>query len=396
METPTHSRPVAEHLSPHTSPSPWRAFVLLFSLALLVTVRTNITPPSVTGKVPSPRPRANATATLPRQRRAGCDAFDHGDGAPASAAASPFNCGAAGGACAWYHPARFLDRACGVGRDYHPLLEEAERRRRENRLWGGMVPILLPSVSLSPDVQRTAGSTPFPRHNLTLIHVHKTGGTSLVVAYGRLGQRGAKTTWHCAYSPTESQDANTTTIHAAAATFLSGAVKYQQTWDAKQHTLFAVVRDPAERFISAIGQATGGRGTRRDGLARRLRDACVKGTSAATLRCFADLVAREGTWVELHFAPMVLELSFATLRRDVPVAVFPFAALPSLLEEFDAAPGENRKGGGGAGVRADRVLRDMTPEDYDEDALRTVCDLYAMDVALLRHLGHGSRCDRFA
>ena len=43
--------------------------------------------------------------------------------------------------------------------------------------------------------------------------------------------------------------------------FIDGAVKYKRDWQSHEHTIFAVVRDPVERFISAIGQATGGLGS---------------------------------------------------------------------------------------------------------------------------------------
>ena len=129
--------------------------------------------------------------------------------------------------------------------------------------------------------------------------------------------------------------------------------------------------------------------TRRDGVAQRLREECLKGTSRDTLRCFVDLVERKGAWIELHFARQVVELSFATLFEDVPIAVFPFGALPSLLEELDADPADQRKGSRRAGGES----RNLTVSDYDDDVLRRLCAVYAADALLLRHLGHGSRCD---
>jgi hypothetical protein len=50
--------------------------------------------------------------------------------------------------------------------------------------------------------------------------------------------------------------------------FLDNAVKYQrpEDWGDDDHTLFAVARDPVERFISAIDQATGAYGSTNNGM----------------------------------------------------------------------------------------------------------------------------------
>jgi hypothetical protein len=58
--------------------------------------------------------------------------------------------------------------------------------------------------------------------------------------------------------------------------FLDNAVKYQrpEDWGDDDHTLFAVARDPVERFISAIDQATGAYGSTNNGMnvSKRYRD----------------------------------------------------------------------------------------------------------------------------
>jgi len=183
--------------------------------------------------------------------------------------------------------------------------------------------------------------------------------------------------------------------------FLDGAVKVQSTttsWGVDQHTVFAVVRDPAERFISAIGQATGGRGSNiRNGVGKRLREECgSRETGRDTLKCFVNLVKSNGTWIELHFTPMALEISFATMYKDIPVAIFPFGDLPSLLYEFDADPMGKIKDGAAKGFRASDVLTNMTVADYDDDDLRILCEIYMVDVVFLRHIGFANHCDRFS
>lgn len=258
-----------------------------------------------------------------------------------------------------------------------------------------MPPIIMPSVSLDPSTP--TGRTrkdPFPRHNLTLAHVHKTGGTSLIVAMGQLSQRGARTGWNCLYDPTVKPRINEE-LRAESSTFLDSAVKYRTDWGAEHHTLFAVARDPAERFISAIRQATGGRGSMRNGVNKLMREECSRDTGREMLKCFVNLVKSYGTWIELHFAPMALEISFATMYKDVPVAIFPFEEVPSLLYELDANPMVKMKDGAEKSVRSNEVLINLTVSDYDKDDLRTLCEIYMVDVMLFRHIGLLNHCDRF-
>ena len=68
--------------------------------------------------------------------------------------------------------------------------------------------------------------------------------------------------------------------------FLDNAVKYQrpEDWGDDDHTLFAVGRDPVERFISAIDQANGAYGSTNNGIGKQLMDECFKEISRQTMR----------------------------------------------------------------------------------------------------------------
>lgn len=174
--------------------------------------------------------------------------------------------------------------------------------------------------------------------------------------------------------------------------FLDGAVKYRKTWGEKEHTVFAVVRDPAERFISAIGQATGAYGSTSNGVGALLRKECLKETGRATLRCFVDLMMTNGTWIETHFTPMAYEIHFATMYKDIPIAIFPFDQVPALMYELNQSPNEKKKDGKKKGFRKSDVLTNMTMADYDKETLRDLCNVYAVDVVLLSRIGISSNC----
>lgn len=348
-----------------------------------------------------------------------CVGFDHGDTSPISEVNSIFNCGSDSGTCKWYFPARFLDPFCGVGKKYNLWIEQVEKRRRAGTLWKNNPPIPIPHVSLNPNVDSPHPNDEdpfvFPTHNLSMIHVHKTGGTSLVTSFMDLHvkrvhdqrrtkkrsrqkkneavpipiRRLAKGEQETLYS---NNNGKLIENRDKVSIFLEGATKYKDSWGQPDHTMFAVVRDPVERFISQIGQVTafryGG-----NNFAEQLRGECMKETSAQTLSCFVSLVQTNSTWIDVHFTPQVIEIAFATMYKDIPVAIFPFTEVPSLLRELGGNPSEKIKDGHGKGYRSSDVFADMSVNDYDDVSLRGLCQIYEMDVLLMNHLGYRSMCN---
>ena len=354
-----------------------------------------------------------------------CEDFDHGDTSYLEDVTSIFNCGSEDGTCLWYHPGKFLDEYCGVGKEFFPQLEYMKELYDSQELWLSGPPIVLPWASIVPENMRQNPykDGPWNRHNLSMTHVHKTGGTSLVTAFGNVLSRGAKGKRHTVYMPgrktlvlsasqqriREKRIADGLKVHNGpgksviygssfnqSSAFLDGATKYKREgdWGEKDHTLLAVVRDPAERFISAIGQATGAFGSSQNGIGKQLLDECLKDTTKATLNCFIDLMKTNSTWIEVHFTPMVLEISFATIYKDIPVAVFPFDQVPNLLKEFATNPVSKRKDGNKPGYRKSDVLTNMTVADYDDDMLKKLCEVYKMDVIFMKHIGMSTNCDK--
>jgi len=308
-----------------------------------------------------------------------------------------------------------------------------ESQRIESTLWKRGPPIVLPWVSLHPGIKpngKHPGRTlPLPLHNLSMVHVHKTGGTSLVTAFSSLSShRNIKGKRMITYQPMTSRrrprarakklkknvstklrqivreraetlerdiESRDPRYRKESGAFLDGAVKYRRNWGEREHTLLAVVRDPAERFISAIGQATGAYGSSNNGVADWLKDTCLKKTGTATLRCFVDVMMKNGTWIEVHFTPMALEISFATMYKDIPVAVFPFIEVPTLMYELNQKPGVKKKDGKKKGFRKSKVLTTLSVRDYDEETLRDLCNVYEVDVLFLQHIGYATKCDSY-
>ena len=104
---------------------------------------------------------------------------------------------------------------------------------------------------------------------------------------------------------------------------------------------------------------------------------------------------KHGFWIELHFTPQVIDISFTTMFVDVPIGIFSFRNIKTVLNYFGAGNAHSRDGSE-KDYRADSILTQMSVDDYDDESLRIVCELYAMDVLMQRSLGmEVERCDPY-
>lgn len=238
---------------------------------------------------------------------------------------------------------------------------------------------------------------------LSFLHVHKAGGSSLHNAFNFMASsKNALLVRHKFFDPSyspgkpkkitrASEEMTNFTLQS-----LATASKYpDEEFAPQQHVIFAAVRDPTERFISSIGQALGANGSSGNHIAPTLKKACIKETSAETLKCLAHYVQDYGFWIELHFTPQVIDIAFTTMWQDVPIAMFSFKNLKDILNHFGREHVHVRDGSNDR-YRADPILTNMTVADYDEESLRIVCDIYEMDVRMQRSLGYEvPRCDPY-
>jgi hypothetical protein len=179
---------------------------------------------------------------------------------------------------------------------------------------------------------------------------------------------------------------------------LSYATTYPlEKYEPDQHVIFALVRDPIDRFISSIGQALGARGSTGNHIGPVLMSTCVEGkeSSAAILKCIAKYVQKHGFWIELHFTPQVIDISFTTMFTDVPIGIFSFKDIKTVLDYFGVG-NTHLRDGKEKDYRTDDVLTQMSTDDYDDETLEIVCGIYEMDVIMQRSLGmEVERCDPF-
>jgi len=347
---------------------------------------------------------------------------------------SMFNCDLPDSDCEYYFPANFFDKTCGLGKSYAHHTEDMEDMRKNNTLWLNMPSVGFPTLTMNNLCFKGTMQEPRDSQNglvkdaivlndigehakgemrclterLSMIHVHKAGGTSLHTSFNTLSRsKNSVLVRHKWFTPLKSSNVRPRTTNPGISSAkekmidftvesLTHATKYPaMSFGKNDHVIFAVVRDPVERFISSIGQAMGGAGSTGNQIGRTLQKKCIKSTSAETLKCMAKYVQKHGFWIELHFTPQVLDISFTTVFQDVPIAVFPFQKLKSILAYF-GTPDVRGRNGSNPSYRPDSALTSMTVADYDDESLRIVCEIYEMDIIMQRSLGiDTSKCDPF-
>mmetsp|Transcript_6866 Transcript_6866/g.8668 ORF Transcript_6866/g.8668 Transcript_6866/m.8668 type:complete len:533 (+) Transcript_6866:164-1762(+) len=372
-----------------------------------------------------------------------------------SSVKSLFNCFLPDSLCTYFYPANFFEPSCGLGRDYTHFVNEAKEMKENRTLWMFMPSVGFPTLTLE-NVCLTAPNEngqrypvpPFDGKNkndlteksiltdigikeshdpnsefstctterLSFLHVHKAGGSSLHEGFNYISRSKSTSVLvrHRFFTPskipldkqimpakeaepsTRKAGRKTTSMQEITLKSLGHATKYpEKEFKSEQHVIFAVVRDPIERFISSIGQAMGAAGSGGNHVAKTLRDACIKDTPAATLKCVAKYVQTHGFWIELHFTPQVIDIAFTTMWQDVPLAIFSFRDLKTVLNYFGRGNTKVRDGSS-KNYRSDEILTNMTVADYDDETLQIVCEIYKMDVIMQRDLGMEiERCDPF-
>jgi hypothetical protein len=320
---------------------------------------------------------------------------------PLSSVDSIFNCDLPNATCTYYYPSNFFDSDCGLGRHFRQqILHDTQAKMKNHTLWINMPAIGFPTLRIHSQQERSTSetnisSTPLAGEHLSFIHVHKAGGSSLHDAFNTLSTNNrAKLIRHRWWSPGQIDDL---LMLEKTRTDLQHAITYPSSlpFESDKHVIFAVVRNPVERFISSIGQAFGAPGSN-GAVAQELSNKCIKETSKETLRCVIDHIKEHSFFVELHFSPQVLDLSFTTMFEDVPIAVFPFQELPNVLKYLGLEQSHKRRDGSQSNYRPHAILKNMTMDDYDGDMMKDICEIYKVDVIMQRSMGiEVPQCDPF-
>ena len=313
-----------------------------------------------------------------------------------NATPSLFNCESQYGKCRYFYPSQFLatdpeTNSNGPGSDYYTIYERFMTLKEKGELWKNMPRVGSPTFSYNEERINPITGIPFCRHNVTFVHVHKAGGTTIMTSF-----KNRRTFHHMKRNPLYNSREWRPNMRLNDA-YLRTVTKYKPTpedWEASDHVLFAFMRDPISRFISSIGQAMGATGSSNNKIGKVLQRVCIPNPDYTpekarhVIQCVLDYIQEHGYEIELHFTPQAIEMAFATQMHPVPVSVFQFEdSYKDVISEMGIDPERKERDGSKSGYRKQEVLTKMSVEDYTQDLKRQVCELYKVDVIMAHTLG---------
>jgi hypothetical protein len=184
--------------------------------------------------------------------------------------------------------------------------------------------------------------------------------------------------------------------------------KTQQQQRRPSDIVFALLRDPVARFLSSLAQTLSVPMLKKwenrlevqnKPLRAQVWEPCLNSTSTSTysmlVRCLIDsMKEKEVGYFDVHMAPQAVFLAGALDGNNVKVAMFSMDRLDAVLDAFGATKQQKNK----------RETKKFSPEVLNrfgtelldpakareavsDDMLRDICELYAVDVDLMRYLG---------
>jgi len=211
--------------------------------------------------------------------------------------------------------------------------------------------------------------------DITYLHMRKTGGTTIHHAIGHLSK-------YIVQSGATSLVTRYTTCR--------GVLRRQCQQDALLHTqrlyqskqiVFAVVRDPISRFLSAMGQAMD--------VGLRLRRKCLDETSTTTtttIECVLQHLQQYGLKSDVHFCPMAVNLYVIMRNMNIEVALFPQSELQNILEYLGGSNIHLRNRSNQDYLKSE-LLSKLSVQDLQPEMIRVICQLYAVDVEMMQSIG---------
>ena len=248
-----------------------------------------------------------------------------------------------------------------------------------------------------------ASAVNFPR-NITFVHDHKCGGTSVQSTLYRRAR---------SLRQQEGLDASVDTFKHS---FGGGSKEKKLTWDMQRmahikaisklqdsgdhssHPVFSTLRCPVERFLSAIQQVMQYNSD--------FKSKCLHGnkffsSSASeavsrqrTIQCSILDIKETAFRRDVHLIPMA---SHFRLMDDIRISMFELNDIEELLQYL----GGERSNVKSSTIHArdkskarSTILAKLSVDDCTQDMVAEICSLYGVDVALMNYLGfrNSTRC----
>ncbi|CAB9499898.1 expressed unknown protein [Seminavis robusta] len=243
--------------------------------------------------------------------------------------------------------------------------------------------------------------------NLTFIHCHKSGGTTVKMLLAQ-----AKTQWNhnnnnnntpaeiqnFKYSFGGGSSAQKQRNQEARIQHIQAMATHQlHTTNTNAIVTFTVVRDPLERFVSAVQQVMH--------YNTDFRTKCLKWTARATVQCAIHEIQTTNYLRDVHLLPMVAHFRLWDDYPTARLAVLHLHDLPSLAAYLHHVVANNSNSNstllsttmphGRDRSKVDyatsRVLANMSIKRHcTPEMIQQLCQLYSIDVIFMQSLGYAS------
>jgi hypothetical protein len=311
-----------------------------------------------------------------------------------------FDCDRPESLCRFFQPKLFWQEG-GLG---EPFGKDYERLGGANKNLPACTALEWSRSLLLPVNNSTASNTSthtsaydysyLPRR-LSFVHMHKCGGTTIIASLFdishkleasssassssfRAKTRSYRYSFGGAVGSTKRKETNSKsrqdhvdTIKTASSSLPSSQMDY--------FPVFCLVRDPVERFLSAVQQVMH--------YNDELRSSCLKTTAKATIQCAIRDIASTQYRRDVHLLPMATHLRLFD-QEDIKVSVFSMTEhLPYILRYLNQAPSKHIRDRSKVKYATSKILATMSVKDCNEQMRNDICELYAVDVAMMKSLG---------
>jgi hypothetical protein len=306
-----------------------------------------------------------------------------------------FDCDRPESLCRFFQPKLFWQEG-GLG---EPFGKDYERLGGANKNlpactaleWSRRVIQVHPHTTAS-NASTSAYDYSYLPQRLSFVHMHKCGGTTIIASLFDLSHKlkasatsssvRAKTrsyrySFGGAVGSTKRKETNNKSRqdHVDAIKTSSSLTSSQMDY----FPVFCLVRDPVERFLSAVQQVMH--------YNDELRNSCLKTTAKATIQCAIRDIASTQYRRDVHLLPMATHLRLFD-QEDIKVSVFSMTEhLPYILRYFNQAPSKHIRDRSKVKYATSKILATMSVKDCNEQMRNDICELYAVDVAMMKSLG---------
>lgn len=251
--------------------------------------------------------------------------------------------------------------------------------------------------------------------NLTYIHVHKCGGTSIQSALSKRASKVRRMEFR--YQMLNSSAAMYSDIHHYKHSYGGGSPRKKAVWDKERiehiqalrdglyqnnqtaFPVFTVLRDPLDRFVSAVQQVMHYNAEFRSKCLREPPNSIDEVMAAALrqqiIQCAMDDMEETRYRRDVHLQPMAAHFRLLDGNgdevKDTPISIFHMNDLRHVLDEITETSEQttsiHARDRSDENYATSPLLATLSVDDFSDDMIQQICRLYHVDYSLLKWLG---------